>query len=29
LTGEQIARIQEMVNEDYAKLKEKVKASPL
>jgi len=29
LTGEQIQRIQEMVNEDYAKLKEKVAASPL
>jgi pyruvate ferredoxin oxidoreductase beta subunit len=29
LTGEQMARIQEMVNEDYAKLKEKVKTSPL
>jgi pyruvate ferredoxin oxidoreductase beta subunit len=29
LTGEQIAKIQEMVNEDYAKLKEKVKAFPL
>jgi pyruvate ferredoxin oxidoreductase beta subunit len=29
LTGEQIARIQEMVNEDYAKLKEKVEDFPL
>jgi hypothetical protein len=29
LTGEQIARIQEMVNEDYAKLKEKVKTLPI
>jgi pyruvate ferredoxin oxidoreductase beta subunit len=29
LTGEQIARIQQMVNEDYVKLKEKVKAFPL
>lgn len=29
LTGEQIARIQQMVNEDYVKLKEKAKAFPL
>ncbi|NWF77395.1 MAG: pyruvate synthase subunit beta [Chloroflexi bacterium] len=29
LTGEQIERIQEMVNEDYAKLKKKVAASPM
>jgi pyruvate ferredoxin oxidoreductase beta subunit len=29
LTAEQIERIQEMVNEDYAKLKEKVAAFPL
>jgi pyruvate ferredoxin oxidoreductase beta subunit len=29
LTGEQIQEIQQMVNEDYAKLKEKVAASPL